>query len=316
MLPPQQQQGLAATLLGTLAGGLAGGAAGGLGGLKNPADQWVSFFHSRTITDRLIDKFGLVEHYDVKFRFEAAKVLDRKTDVAAGKDGIITVAVSADDPATAKAMATEYAKAIDDLNDRLALTDAGQRRLFFEQEVKRATVDLNKAQAALTLSGVPLNSIKIDPMAAVAAVADLKAQISIEEIKLQVAEQRLAENNPELLDLKQAISALKGQLAKLEGKEVKAGDESYVDAFREFKYREGVFEMLTKQFELAKLDEAREGSVVQIIDSPDLPEWKSFPKRALFAALGAAIGLFAAIASVFLGNVMRSVREVNRSQAA
>jgi uncharacterized protein involved in exopolysaccharide biosynthesis len=316
MLPPQQQQGLAAQLLGTLTGGLAGGAAAGLTGLKNPADQWVSFFQSRSVMDPLIDKFSLVQRYDVKFRFEAAKKLDRMTDVTAGKDGIITVAVTDEDPKVAKAMAEQYVQAIEDLNDRLALTDAGQRRLFFEKELKKANVELAKAQTDLQHSGVPMNTIKIDPSAALSVVADVKAQIALQEIKLQVAQQRLTENNPELVDLKEAIAGLKAQLAQLEDKEPKTGTEGYIDAYREFKYREGVVELLTKQFELARLDEAREGNVVQIIDSPEMPEWRSFPKKSIFMAIGAAVGLLGAIASVFLRNVAVAVREVNRNQPA
>lgn len=313
MLPPAQQQGLAAALLGSLTGGLSS-AASSLGGLKNPADQWVSFFDSRYVTDRLIDKFDLVNRYDVKFRFEAALQLTKQTDVVAGKDGIISVAVTAESPQVAKAMAEEYVRAISDLNDRMALTEAARRRVFFEKEVQHATGALADAQAALARSGVPVDAIKTDPGTAVSVVADIKAQVAAAEVRLSVARARLADTSPEVMELKKTVDALQAQLARMEAKETKDSSAGYINAFREFKYRESVYEMLSKQLELAKLDEAREGSTLQIIDTPDLPEWKSSPKRSIFMALGAALGLFGSIASVFLRNVIQSVRAINRSQ--
>lgn len=311
MLPPPQQQGLAAALLGSLTGGIPGAAV--LGGLKNPADQWISLIESRTIADRLIDKFDLLNRYDVKFRFEAAKALDRATEIVSGKDGIITVAVSDEDPKVAQAMAAEYMQAISDLNDRMALTEAAQRRAFFEKQQKDATAALARAQAELVKSGVPVSAIKADPGAAVSAVAEIRAQVAANEVNLQVARQRFSDTSPEVQSLQKTVSALRGQLAQLERSETNSTPGNYIDALREFKYRESVFEVLSKQYELARLDEAREGSIVQFIDTAQVPEWKSFPKRSLFAALGTALGLCLSIAWVFLRSVASSVRELNRS---
>jgi tyrosine-protein kinase Etk/Wzc len=299
ILTPQQGQGsAAAALLGSL-GGLAG-AAGGLAGVKNPADQWVGLLESRTIGDALIQRFKLRELYDVDYQFQARKELDNNSTFTAGKNGLITIEVSDTSPQRAKEMAQAYIDELQKMSDQLAVTEAAQRRLFFEKQLRQAQANLVKAETALAESGVSAQVLKVNPEAAVGALAQLKAQITAQEVKLSVMRGSLTSASPELQQTERELSSLRAQLQKasLSDSGVGRGAE-YIGRYREFKYQETLFDLLAKQYELAKVDEAKEGAVIQVVDAPSLPEWKSSPKRALIAAGAAVVALLGLLIYAF-----------------
>lgn len=292
ILPPQQQGSAAAALsqLGALSGlaGLAGGAAG----LKSPAEQFVGLMESTTVVDRLIDRFDLMHVYESDYRFEARKKLADNVLITVGKkDGLITIEVDDHDAKRAAALANAHVEELRRLNDRLALTEAKQRRLLFEEQLKQTRDRLTDAQLKLAASGFNEGALKAEPRAAAEGYARLKAEVVAAEVTLQTLRLNLAESTPEVSQQLTTLNALRAQLAALEKSSQSANQTGYVASYREFKYQEALFELLARQYEVARLDESREGALIQMVDTATPPEKKSKPKRALIAAAAAVLTL-------------------------
>ena len=298
-LPPQQSQGMAASLLNSL--GAQGGMAGAAAGLKNPADQYVSFLKSNSIEDALIDRFKLMDRYKADYKQDARKTLEGNVKIASGKDGIITVDVDDHDPQFAADLANAHVEELTRLMGRLAVTEAQQRRQFFEQQLKGTKDKLAAAEIALGETGVNASVLKSDPTSAVAAVATLQAQVTAQEVKLGAMRGYLAESAPEFKQAMTELLNLRAQLAKQskDGAEPKAVQGDYINRYRDFKYQETLYELFAKQFEMAKLDEAREGATIQVVDVAQPPERKAKPKKALIAIIATLASGFALLLFVF-----------------
>ena len=289
-LPPQQQQSGLASALASL-GGLAG-LAGAAGAIKSPADQYVALMQSVSATDRLIDQFELMKVYEAKYRFEARKALEQNTRIAIGKkDGLISVEVDDKSPQRAAEMANAYVEELRRLTSELAVSEAQQRRMFFEKELKEARDQLAKAQQALEASGFNVGALRAEPKAAAESYARLRAEITAAEVRLQVLRGTLAEGAPEVQRQAAQLSALRGQLARLERSATDDAGPDYLSKYREFKYRETLFELFARQYELARVDESREGALIQVVDVALPPEYKSKPKRALIAVGATMVSL-------------------------
>lgn len=292
LLPPQQQQSLAASALSSL-GSLAGLIGGG-GGIKSPLDQFVSLLQSTTISDRIIERFKLDEVYDEEYRSNTRRELGRNVRIAAGKrDGLITIEVDDNDPKRAAQMAEAYVEEFRRVTAELAITEAQQRKLFFEKHLTETKRKLTEAQQALQASGISSAALKAEPKAAAEGYGKLKAEYTASNVKLQALLSNFTANAPEVLQQRAAIAALKAQLDKIESSVDQAsGDADYVSKYREFKYQETLFELFAKQYELARVDESREGGLVQVVDAAQVPDRKSKPKRALLGLGGSvAVGL-------------------------
>lgn len=211
-LPPQQSQGMAASLLNSL--GALGGLAGSAAGIKNPNDQYVSFLKSNSIEDALIDRFKLMDRYKADYKQDARKTLEGSVKIASGKDGIITVSVDDHDPQFAADLANAHVEELTRLMGRLAVTEAQQRRQFFEQQLKTAKDKLAVAEIALGETGVNAAVLKSNPASAVAAVATLQAQVTAQEVKLGAMRGYLAESAPEFKQAMTELLNLRAQLAK------------------------------------------------------------------------------------------------------
>jgi tyrosine-protein kinase Etk/Wzc len=302
-LPPQQQQSAAASMLASL--GALGGLAGAATGLKSPADQYIAFIKSVSLQDALIDRLKLMEKYEAKLKTDARQVLLETVRIVSGKDGLISVEVDDKDPKFAAELANAHVDELRNLLGRLAVTEAQQRRLFFEKQLQITKENLAKADLALQSSGINSSVLKSSPSSAVETVARLKAGISVQEVKLGSMRNYLTDNAPEFKQALNELASLRTQLAKAEKDEPASKDASdYVSRYREFKYQETMFELFAKQFELAKVDESREGAVIQVLDVAQPPERKAKPKKALIAiiaalASGFAISLFVFVRSAF-----------------
>ena len=302
-LPPQQQQSAAASMLASL--GSLGGLAGAVGGIKNPADQFLAYMKSVTFQDTLVDRFKLLERYEAKTNTEARLELSSNVRLASGKDGLISVEVDDKDPRFAAELANAHVEELGKLLGKLATTEAQQRRLFFEKQLNQAKDKLIQSEIALKATGVSGGVLKSNPASAVAAVAGLQAAVTAQEVKLGAMRGYLAETAP---DFKQAMSELlnlKVQLAKQETDTPPSGAKTssegdYITKYREFKYHETLFELFSKQFELAKVDEAREGAVIQVLDVAQSPERKTKPKKALIAIIAALASGFVLLLFVFV----------------
>ena len=313
-LPPQQSQSMAAGLLNSL--GALGGLAGAAAGIKNPSDQYVSFLKSTSIEDALIERFKLMDRYKAEYKQDARKTLEGKVKIAAGKDGIITVDVDDKDPQFAADLANAHVDELTKLMGRLAVTEAQQRRQFFEQQLSSAKDKLAAAEIALRETGVNASVLKSNPASAVAAVAGLQAQVTAQEVKLGAMRGYLAESAPEFKQAMTELMSLRAQLAKQSQSEApanpkdamngKAGQGDYINRYRDFKYQETLYELFAKQFEMAKLDEAREGATIQVVDAAQPPERKSKPKKALIAVLATLASGFALLLFVFVRQALRN----------
>lgn len=312
-MPPQQQQSSAAAMLSSL--GALGGVAGAATGLKNPADQYVAFLKSRSVQDALIDRFQLTDRYEAKFRQDARTELSDKVQVSSGKDGLITIDASDKDPVFAAELANAHVEELGKLLNRLAVTEAQQRRLFFEKQLGNAKDNLVKAEQALKASGINSSTLKASPTAAVEGLAKLQAAIAAQEIKLGSMRGYLAESAPDFKQAQTELAAMRAQMARTEKAEPASADGSgdYIAKFRDFKYFETLFELFSKQFELAKLDEAREGAVIQVLDAAQTPERKNKPKKALIAMVTTLAVGFALLLFVFIRHAIRGAAQMPES---
>ncbi|NDP40895.1 MAG: lipopolysaccharide biosynthesis protein [Rhodoferax sp.] len=311
-MPPQQQQSAAASMLSSL--GALGGLAGAASGLKNPADQYVAFLKSRSVQDVLIERFKLMERYESKLKTDARTTLEDVSKIASGKDGLITIDIDDKDPAFAAQLANAYVEELGLLLGRLAVTEAQQRRVFFEKQLTNAKDNLVKAEQALGASGVNSSVLK-STGAAVEAVARLRAQITAQEIKLASMRGYLTESAPDFKQAQTELSALRGQLGRAEQSEPATGgaNSDYIAKFRDFKYYETLFEMFAKQYEMARIDESREGAVIQVLDVAQPPERKSKPKKALIALMTTLAVGFALLLFVFIRQALRGAGQDQES---
>lgn len=307
ILPPQQQQSAAASAIAQL--GALAGLAGGIASVKSPADQYVALMQSTTVSDRIIDQFSLQSVYKTDFRQQTRKQLKDVVRITVGKkDGMISVEVDDSDPQRAAAIANAYVDELRRMSNALAVSEAQQRRMFFEQQLAQTKERLAKAQNALEESGISQGALKVEPKTAAESYARLRAQATAAEVKLQTLRRMLAENTPEVMQQQAALAALREQVARAERQDDAKGGSDYIDKYREFKYQEALFDIFVKQFELAKVDESREGALIQVVDVAQPPELRSGPRRVRITAVAALVGLLAACAYV-VGQGLRAGRD-------
>ncbi len=320
-LPPQQQQSAAASMIASL--GSLGGLAGAAAGLKNPADQYVAFLKSVSVQDALIERFKLVDYYELKTKTDARLALNG-VRIASGKDGLISVEVDGKDPKFAADLANAYPEELQRLLARLAVTEAQSRRLFFEKQLATARDNLTKSDQALKATGVNSSALKSNPAAAVEAVARLRAGISAQEVKIAGMRGYLTDASPAMKQALTELMALRDQLAKAERDEAPvssspgsaaASTSDYVARYRDYKYHETLLDLFTRQYEIAKVDEAREGAVVQVVDAAQPPERKSKPKKALIAVIATLATGFALLLWVFIRNALQKASQDPESAA-
>ncbi|WP_402719615.1 GumC family protein [Janthinobacterium rivuli] len=308
ILPPQQQSSGVSAMLGQL-GGLAG-AAGGITGLKNPNDLYVAMLQSRTIADKLISQFDLKTRFDVETLDEARRKLDGMATVVNDKAGTISVLVEDKDPKFAAQIANAFVSELSNLTKGLAITDAAQRRLFFEKQLVAVKDDLANAEIALRKTQESTGLLQLDGQVEgiIRNVAQLEGTIAAKEVQLNAMRSFATNNNPDLMRLQGEIQGYQAQLARLKtGKSSKDGDlmvptgkipevgVEYIRSLRNVKYQETIFELLSKQYELAKIDEAKESSNIQILDNAVPAEKKSKPKKLIIILLGFFGGGFLAL---------------------
>ena len=295
-IPPQQQQGGASGALAQL--GALSSLVGDVGAVKNATDQYISMLVGTTASDSVIKRFRLNEVYDTPFKDEARKMLAKRVQVSGGKkDGLIRVDVEDVDPQRAAAMANDYVDELRLMTSHLAVTEAQQRRVFFERLLEDAQRKLVAAQVALEATGFSAGALKAEPRTAADTYAKLKAELTAAQVKLQVMQTNMADTSPDLQRQSTMVSALSGKIAGLEASESSGqATPDYVGKYREFKYQETLFDLYSKQYELARVDESREGSLIQVVDPAEPAEHKHAPRRSLFTAAGAMLGGLVALA--------------------
>jgi uncharacterized protein involved in exopolysaccharide biosynthesis len=309
LLPPQQAQSGAAALLaqfGGVAGGIAGAAASAAG-LKNPNDLYIGMLKSRTIGENLIKRFDLKKVYDTDSQERALKILESHTTITSGKDGLIVIEV--DDPRQEKVadIANGYVEELVSLTKVFAVTEASQRRMFYEHELETAKNNLAKAEIALkgSLDKHGVISVDVESEGRIETVAQLRAQISAKEIQRNSMQAFVTSAHPDLRRVEEELSSLRAELSRLENGKGNTADNSAKDdkqagleniqGLRDVKYHQMLYELLAKQYEVARLDEAKDSELIQVLDRAVKPEKKSSPKRALITILTALVAGFAAV---------------------
>lgn len=304
VLPPQQTQSTSAVLaqLGYLAG-LAGSAASGL---KNPNDLYVGVLKSRSVADNLIQRFDLNRLYDRKYQSDTRKELADRTAIVAGRDGIITIDVEDRDPKRAAELANAYVDELFKLTKVLAVTEASQRRLFFERQLGQAKENLARAELATRQALNKGGLVQVEGQGRVMAEtsARLRAELTVKEIQIGAMRTFASEQNPELLRTQQQVGVIKRELARIEGTTTEQPGALATEPgkgidnlrlLRELKYHEATFELLAKQYELAKIDEAKDSAVIQVLDKAIEPDRKSRPHRRLIVVVSGFTALLAAL---------------------
>ena len=327
ILPPQQEK----SSLGTLMGGmsdlavLAGLSVGGGSG-----DLYVGMLQSRTVADAIIDRFDLMSVYSEKYRVHTYEELKEHAAIALGKkDGIITISVEDKDPQRAAAMANAFVEEIKRLNVRLNLSSAGRERAFLEERLVLVKEDLRRTEETLKKFQEENRAIKIDDQATamIESISRLRAELASKEVEVGVLLTYQTEQNSQVKALREAISQIKAQLRRLEQapggqtlaedrfistSEVPALGVQYARLLRDFKIQETLFELLTKQFEVAKVSEAKATSTIQVIDEAVVPDRKSKPTRSLIVFLATLAAGCMGILWVFVREYSGKMTEEDR----
>jgi tyrosine-protein kinase Etk/Wzc len=312
LLPPaSQQSGGASAALAAL--GALGGLGGGLGA-KTPDELYVALLKSDSMVRALDARFGLLARYELKTHEDLRKQLPGRIRVLADrKSGVISVEVDDKDPKFAAELANAHATEITKLLGRLAVSEAQLRRSFFEQQLKETKENLIKAELGLRAVQEKSGVIVLDKQAEalITGVAQLRALIAEREVQLKVLRTSATGENPDVLRLNSELAALRSELARMESSRGARGGGAvdipvgripeaaidYVRARRELKLQETLLESMVRQYEIAKLDEAKEGPVLQQVDVAQPPDRKSKPARAL-------IVIASTLAALLLGVVV------------
>ena len=296
------------------AGGLAGlGNLAGLAGLaglsstvKSSDEMYIAFMRSQSVQSALIDQLDLKNRYQAKTLEDARQALNRQVAIAADKkSGLIAVMASDGDPAFAAQLANAQVEQLSRLMSRLAVTEAQQRRLFYEQQIEKTQktlVDLDvRYRAAQQRTGIQMASSLAE--SDMQAGVSLRSQIAAKEIQLQSLSQFATRQNPEVVRLAGELVALRGQLQKYErgtgqSSAIAPLQQEALQAFRELKTQEAMLDAFVRQLEVARIDEAKDGPAVQVVDLARTPELRAKPERKkmviAYTTIGAVLGLFLA----------------------
>ncbi len=323
ILPPQQSTSPGA-FLSQMAGGEGLAAlAGSSLGIKSQIDMYVAMFRSRTVEDAMIHRFDLMKAYHAKKLSEARKTFEARTSAVAGlKDGVIRVTVDGSTPEQAAAMANAYVEEFQKLASTVAVTEAAQRRLFFDRQLEEAKNNLSAAEQDLKRTELTTGMVQPDSQsrAMIESAATIQGQIAAKEVQLKAMSSFATDNNPEMIVLQRQLAELRTQLGRFTGN---AGSDSdlfvpkgkvpeaaldYVRRLREVKYRETIFQALASQYQLARLDEAKQGAVFQVIDVAVPPDKRSFPQRTILVVLFTMLAFIGACFSVWVAAGYRALR--------
>jgi len=318
MMPPQQQQSGAASALASL-GALAGlaGLAGGSGGIKSPDEMYVAFMQSEGLQNAVIKKLNLQERYNHKTLTDTRLSLKANVRVMSDKKtGLISVEADDKDPAFAAQLANAQVEELRSLMGRLAVTDAQQRRVFYEQAIVKTQSELAEAEAnfraAKEKSGMQVTAVIAE--SGVRASAELRGQIAAREVQMQSMSSFATGQNPDLLRVGSELAALRAQLGRMEkgsGGNDKSSpvEQLAVKSYRDIKAREAIMGILVAQYESARVDEAKEGPLIQQVDVAVAPERKSKPKRSIIVLVSALGGLFLGVLVAFVRRALRKAVE-------
>jgi uncharacterized protein involved in exopolysaccharide biosynthesis len=312
MMPPQQSQSAASSALASL--GALAGLAGGAAGIKTPDEMYIAFMQSDSLQNSIIQKLQLQERYEAKTLTDTRAALKGSVKVTSDKkSGLLTLEADDKDPVFAAQLANLYVDELRSLLSKLAVTEAQQRRVFYDQEIKKVQQELGNSESifrdAKQKSGMQVTAVLAE--SGVRASAELRAQIASREVQLQALSRFATPQNPDMQKISSELSAMRAQLKKLEQGEGQGSSHNNptqqiaVQSYRDIKVQEAKLDILIRQYELARIDEAKEGPLIQQLDVALPPERKSKPKRMLIVLIAAVAGLFAGVLIAFIKRALR-----------
>lgn len=311
ILPPQKESGGGLSSLLSQAGGLAS-LAGGMGGLGGSTDLYLGILKSRSVADAVIKRLNLQKEFEAKSVDETRKRLESAVKFKAGKDGIISIDAESRDPQKAAQLANTFVTELGRRSVELNLSKAGTERVFLEKRLEVVKQDLRNAENDMKAFQEKYKTFKVDSQAsaAIEGIARLKAEIITKEGQLATLRNSMTDESSEVKALQAGISRLKSQLGAMSGSggsdvipavgNIPGLGVEYVRKMRELKTQEAIFEQLTKQYEVAKISEAKDSSSVQVLDEAVAPLKKSKPKRSMIVILAAVTAFFTSIFIVFI----------------
>lgn len=314
LLPPQSNSASAA-LMSQLSGmGAMASMAGNALGVKNPNDLYVALLKLEPVEQAMVQKFRLKTEYHARNMTDARKKFQKHYDIMDGvKDGLIRISITDHDPKRAAQMANAYVAVFQKFSQGKAITEAAQRRVFFGDQLAQARENLDNAESSLEKAEQSKGVVQIggQSMALIQSAASLRAQIAAKQVEIHAMQSYAGKNNPDLLLARQELAGWQAQLSRLTKNHLDSGDDLmlsksqmpavqllYARRLRDVKYYETISDLLAKQFEMAKLDEAREGSRMQVMAAAIVPDKKSGPPR-LIIIVACLIGGFLLI-SIYL----------------
>jgi uncharacterized protein involved in exopolysaccharide biosynthesis len=336
---PPDQQGSGALMLAALTsrGGLGtlGGLAGGLLSSHTTTALFVDLLHSATVSGHLIERFQLQHVYHKRYVVDTAKALGRRTTVSDDKkSGVITISVEDTDRVRARDLAQAYLDELNALVTKTSTSTAHRERIFIERRLNSVEKDLEEAQLRLSEFASRNSTINIGDQtrAMVDAAARVQAEILVEQSGLNALRQIYGDGNVRVRETEARISSLQHELGKMSGSSdplapgiasgsTGIGDTQlypplrqlprlavpYADLYRHVKVQETVYELLTQQYEMAHIEEAKDVPVVSVIDPPGIPEKKSSPPRLLLAFCLTAVSFVVASAARLMADHWRKI---------
>jgi capsule polysaccharide export protein KpsE/RkpR len=287
-------------------------------GMKSSGALFISLLRSRTVEDQIVDQFNLRKEYGVRYEQDARKILESRTSISEDrKSGTITIVVSDHTPPRARDIAQSYVGALNSLVSRVSTSSARRERIFIEQRLAKVKADLEDAEQQFSKFASKNTALDITEQtkAMVESAATLQGQLIVAQSELEGLRQIYNPNNVRVRSAQARVDELKRQLQKISGTDASAGRESspdepypsirrlpilgvqWADLYRRVKTQETVYELLSQQYELARIQEAKEVPTVNVVDAANLPEKKSWPHRAqliillTLSSVALAIGL-------------------------
>jgi len=334
VLPPVQDNSMASTIMSRLPGGL-GGLASSFLGVSTPVDVWMAILKSQTIKDAIIKRFDLMKVFEVDTMDDARDALDSMVSISKSKEGVISISVEDKDPRRAAAIANAYVEELDRVNKHMAMTAGRRMRIFVEKRLKEARQDLAEAEERLKNFQEKNGAVQIDAQskAIIDTIGTIKGQLMAKEIELQTLLSYATPDNPQADLLKTQIEELKKKLRELEEGKQHRGNPSRADIFiptskipdlalkyarllRDVKVQETLYELLTQQYEMARIQEAKDTPTVQVLDQAKVPEKRSKPQRKLIVILSTFTALFISIFLAFFLEYIEQMRGKMEGMAA
>jgi tyrosine-protein kinase Etk/Wzc len=321
LLTPTQTPSTAVLMMNQLGnsglGSLSAAAAGGFG-LKSPNDVYIGLLRVRPIEEGIIKQFKLIDYFHVKDMTAARKELEDNTSLTSDKSQLITLSFTDKDKARAAEIANAYTEQLRILTQSLALTEASQRRLFYESQLRRAKEEFDSAELAFQRVQQTKGLVNPDAQARalIARLTDLRAQAAAKQVELQALRSYSTERNPETQLVENQLASLREQADQLEERTSAAtGDRNltvvagasleYLRSQHEVQYRQTILDLLMKQYDASLLDEAKQGTLIQVVESAVPPERKSSPHRLAIVTGCSLLGFLVACVYIIFNELVR-----------